>query len=147
LAASPRVQVLIGTIPDPGVLPHWRGRFPDAGRRRHVSDAIALANGAIVGLADQHPRVTLLDLDEIAARLLSRVDAEGRLVVGGERITLLSNGDEPHHLVLSDGIHAGTVAQGIFANEVLHALNRVLGTSVAPLSDPEILQLAGIRPP
>src|SRR5262249_4301575 len=47
----------------------------------------------------------------------------------------------------ADSQHPGTVVQGLFANMFIAAADKTYGADIAPLSDQEILQYAGITPP
>ena len=58
----------------------------------------------------------------------------------------MAPGDEPHHLVLGDNEHGGTVASGLIANYFIGAL-AAAGITIAPFTDQEILANAGIAPP
>jgi hypothetical protein len=53
----------------------------------------------------------------------------------------------PTDAFLSDGFHPGTVVQGVLANMFIEATNRAYGAGLTPLSDQEILELAGIEVP
>lgn len=48
---------------------------------------------------------------------------------------------------LRDGIHSNTIIQGLIANEIIDALNSNYGHQIAPLSDAELLELAGVPEP
>ncbi len=51
------------------------------------------------------------------------------------------------HFTAEDGIHPNTIIQGLIANEIIDALNSNFGHQIAPLSDTEILELAGVPEP
>src|SRR5262249_17832104 len=68
----------------------------------------------------------------------------GQLMVGGVAIQIFSSGDEPHHGLLADNIHGGTVLEGLIANYIIEAFNRVSQTGITPLSEAEILANAGL---
>jgi len=61
---------------------------------------------------------------------------------GGTTINLAVVGDDYHDFFLADGLHPGTVAQGIIADLFLDALNGRFGTAVRPLSPGEIVRYA-----
>jgi hypothetical protein len=79
--------------------------------------------------------------------IVKTIFAEDRhLVVGGVNIDLTTRSNDPHSFFLPDGIHPGTVAQGLLANAFLHAINLAYGAGLRLRSDQEILQGAGITP-
>jgi len=45
-----------------------------------------------------------------------------------------------------DGIHLNTIAQGLFANEIIRQLNSNFGYDVAEITDTELLALVGVNP-
>ena len=49
--------------------------------------------------------------------------------------------------IAEDGIHTNTLINGLIANEMIDALNASYGHSISPLSDAEILRLAGVPEP
>lgn len=144
LASSPTLKVVFGNVADPGLSPYWQSQFPDSAKRQLVTDALNQVNAQISALATSRSNVVFFDQEEFAAGLLSSVDEEGNLVVGGEEITLMDNCDDPHCVTLNDDIHGGTVIEGLFANAVIQKINTALGTSVPLFSDAEILANAGI---
>ncbi len=139
------VRVLLGTVADPGLSPYWQAQFPDSSRRQLVTNAIARVNTEIRAMANTRSRVRIFDQEVFARTLLGRADANGNLTVGGERISLVVNGDEPHHVIIGDNIHGGTVMEGLFANAVIQEMNALLGVSVPIFTDEEILFNAGIN--
>ena len=76
------------------------------------------------------------------AAIWSKVDTNGNLTVGGQVINFYTPGDEPHHGLLAD-LHPGTVWGGIIANTIGSELN-LTGVTIAPFTDQELLQNAGI---
>ena len=71
-------------------------------------------------------------------------------MVGGELMNLIEHSNEPHHLRLGEGPyagHAGTVMNGILANELfIEPFNKAYDLGIEPLSDEELLRNAGIPP-
>lgn len=126
-------------------------RFPDPVKRQRVADAIAATNAGLVSMA-QARGVQIIDSQALYNQLAGRL-VNGQLMVGGVAIQAFSSGDEPHHGLLGDHIHAGTVLEALIANRLIETFNRVLHTGLAPLSDTEILTNAGLmtapsnRPP
>jgi hypothetical protein len=136
------VTMVVTTLGDRSSTPAFQANFPDPVRRQSVVNAIVAVNTGIRALAVERGAI-LVDLYNYGATLVQRIDATGALNVGGERISLTEIGDEPHHMLLGDNEHAGTVASGLLANFVLQELIAA-GWSVAPFSDQEILENAGI---
>jgi hypothetical protein len=143
-AGSPRVVLF--TVVVPALAPAMIAQFPDPARRQLVTDAIEEINTALTAMAAAQG-VAVSDFNAVAIELLSRVDANGFLDVGGELIDVRLRGNEPHHLQLDDGAgHPGTVASGLLGNLlVIDVLNANYGLGIVPLSDREILTAAGIN--
>lgn len=126
--------------------PTIAGSHPDAERRRRVADAIDAVNAGLLAMAAERG-VAVVEQSAVGASLQSSIDAEGFFTIGGERISLLQHGDEPHHSRLADAEHLGTVMGGVTANYYfIDTLNREFGLDIPRLSDEEILREAGLRP-
>lgn len=63
-----------------------------------------------------------------------------------ERDALFNPTNDPTHLVLADGLHSGTIAQGLLANLYVRTANDAFGTTLKELSSHEILVNAGLHP-
>ena len=121
-------------------------RYPDAGLRRRVSDAIDAVNAGLAAMASVRGAM-VVSQSEVGVQLQTAFDAEGYFHIGGERIDFLHHGDEPHHSRLADAQHTGTVMSGVVANYYfIEPLNRVFGLAIPRLSDEEILAAAGLQP-
>lgn len=150
LKAAGNVQILLAAMPDyltPSLIPEEQDRLVDSDGRQRLVDAFAALNQQLAQVAS-HNHVVFFDFNAaFQAELARRVDVNHFLLVGGERIDLTKRGNEPHHgLLEDDSVHPGTVLSSIFANVYIHELNAVYGTSIVPLSDDEILHIAGINP-
>jgi hypothetical protein len=132
LASSPHVRLVISTI-DISNLPIVRSLTA-------LSPAFGSYNGVIRGLASSSPRVALVDLAAINQQLGQVPGAS--VPFGGTTINLATVGDDYHDFFLADGLHPGTVAQGIIADLFLNAFNDHFGTAVRPLSPAEIVRYA-----
>lgn len=143
-AANPQ-GFFITTVGDMSALPMLAAQFPDATKRERVATAINSVNTRIRTIAGAK-NVPVIDIQAFATTLMSQVNTSGNLVIGGESITLNSIGNEPHHFILSDGIHAGTVGTGIIANVLIGGMNATGNTGIMPFSDSELLLHAGITP-
>lgn len=145
LEAGP-VKMVVVTISDKGLAPQAAILFPEPAKRKRVSDAIEEVNAGIKDLAVTRG-VIVVDINIFAEILIERIGKQGFLEVGNEPINILIQGDEPHHLQLSDKSgHAGTVMSGLFANALfVEPINKAYGAGIEPLTDEEILENAGIH--
>jgi len=145
LAENPE-RIVLTLFGDPGRNPRALAGYPSAAGRRRVSAAIAAVNDGLTEMAATRPRVTLYDLDAFADAVLGRIDADGNIDVGGELISMVQSGDEPHHAQLGDRRgHPGTVISGLFANATfVDPFNEVEMLDIPPLTDAEILSNAGL---
>ncbi len=147
LAAGPEgfivAQLVDYTLPSPTIL----ANYPDPAKRQRVIDAVQLVNAGLVAVA-QTRNIVLIDIQALSASIYGTIDQNGFLNIGGELIDAFNPGNEPHHSILGDTSgHAGTVANGLFANLLfIDILNNSFGTSLVPFSDEEILNAAGISP-
>ncbi len=143
-AARP-VTMLVATVVDRANTPNFLTNFPDPARRQFVTDAILAVNARIRTIAAER-NAFVADLHGLGTTLLQRIDANGNLIVGGEAISLTEIGNEPHHLILGDNEHGGTVSSGLLANLMIETLNSA-GWTLATFTDAEMLENAGIEPP
>lgn len=141
------VRIVIVSYIDKGLAPETLRRFPNPIGRSRVSKAVQAVNDGIAAMAEKRQGVAVADMNEYGKTVLSRLTITGHLDVGGEQISVLERGHEPHHMQLADRSgHFGTVASGLLANVILvEPFNRAFGLNIEPLSDLEILQNAGLR--
>lgn len=145
LQAAGDAKIVLANFADPGQSLLFVNAFPSADGRQRVSSAIDHINTEIDALVTSHELV-LADVYHFATSLLSRIDAEGNLIVGGEAISTIVKGNEPHHLQLDDTAgHFGTVGSGLLANLFISALADGYGLAIEPFTDAEILAAAGIK--
>jgi lysophospholipase L1-like esterase len=146
LAAGP-VKMVIVNLADAGKSAAALKKYPDPARRKRVTDAIAATNLGIEQMA-QEKGIPVADLDAFSISLLSRLDENYNLHVGDALIQFLTRGNDPYHLQLDDySGHPSTVCSGLLANAVfVEPFNLYYQTGIAPLSDNEILENAGIKP-
>ncbi|NWG18214.1 MAG: hypothetical protein HXY41_16445 [Chloroflexi bacterium] len=139
------VPVLLATLGNYNYSPlvQQDSRFADADKRQRVTDAINATNAALAELAASRENVILVDQDLLLKYLLDNFQ-DGHLLVGGEAVNFYSIGDEPHNGILGDGIHPGTVIAGVMANFYIDYLNQAFDPDIDPLTDEEILALAGL---
>jgi hypothetical protein len=148
LGANPDVKVVVGTILDLTQTPLIRAAaapYGAAGQQvlAATSRAIGDFNAEIRAFAATRPRVAVADLaagfDQLAAQA---AQTGGTIRVGGLAVRATSFGDRPTDLLLGDGYHPGTVAQGFIADAVVGAMDGAFGVGVAPLSAGQIARLA-----
>ncbi len=134
------VRLILGNIPDNGVTPPTQRSY-NVEQRARVTDAIMQANAKIMAIANQR---VIPVIDIFGSGKLSLQDS---LTIGGVLINTRGASNDPHNYFLSDGVHPGTVAQGLLANTFIEAINRAYHEDIEPLSDQEILANAGIADP
>lgn len=137
-------RVAVAGIPDWGMSPNVVRSFPNATGRQRVTAAVANVNNQIKNYLALHQQSVYIDSDLLAQSLLGGGAANGKLIVGGVEINLLTNGDDPHNFLLADGIHAGTVAEGLTANFIAGYLNTAWGLNIRLFTEEEILVAAGL---
>ena len=129
------------------VIPEIQTSFTDPDGRLRVIEAFAYINRHLAELSAAWG-ISFFDYNAaMLAELNGRLDGDGYLVVGDTRINLSVRGNDPRFGMLDDEYaHPGTVLSGLSANVYIAEMNRVFGTTIAPLSDAEILQAAGLQP-
>ncbi|GAC1467841.1 MAG: hypothetical protein NVSMB9_09890 [Isosphaeraceae bacterium] len=143
LAASPRVKVVVATLPDISLVPvaQAAGTSPLArALLEGVGQAIKKYNGVVRATAATSDRVALVDLDAITQKVGS--SPTGSIPFGDQTITLRTTSDDYHSFFLADGIHVGTVAQGIIAEAFAQSIDSKFGAQLFPPSPQEIIRLA-----
>jgi phospholipase/lecithinase/hemolysin len=144
LSSSPTVRLVIANVPDVSELPIVRLALTVAPQAQPIvaatSQAIAEYNATIASVAAGQSRIALIDLAGQAAEL-STIPG-GSVRFGGTTIKLTTAGDNYHDFFLADGLHPGTVGQGIIANDFITAVNGHFGAQIAPLSPAQIVAFA-----
>jgi hypothetical protein len=145
LAASPDANVVVATLPKVTVLPEVKGAIAAGFLPQALADAvdqgIAAFDDQIRALAASNGRVALADVDALVTDIFSGA----KFKVGGVEIDRDTPSDDPSKLWLADGLHAGTVAQGLLANLFVDAMDGEFAAHVHPHSPHEILENAGLR--
>jgi phospholipase/lecithinase/hemolysin len=143
LASSPRVRVVVATLPDVAALPivqEGLALFPQARPLvGAVGQEIQRYNTLIRQTAAVNPRIALADI-AAQAGLLQSAGTSARF--GGTTINLTTPGDNYHDFFLADGIHLGTVGQGIIADAFISAVDSRFGAHIKPLSPTQIVRFA-----
>jgi lysophospholipase L1-like esterase len=145
LAASPAVRLVITTLPDVAVLPivqQETATVPTQDRAilSATSQAIGQYDATIRSLAASSPRIALVDLATQTTELTQLGGAS--VPFGGTTISLATPGDNYHDFFLADGLHVGTVGQGLIANDFVNAIDARFGLKVAPLTARQIVSFA-----
>jgi hypothetical protein len=140
-----KVNLLLVTIADRNTRPDIIAQFPDADKRKKVSDAIRATNRQLIALSQSH-RIAVVDIDILTQSMSKKIDASGILRIGNEQIDVFHKGNEPHYGLLDDETgHPGTILSGLIANEIfIKPFNQYFGTNIQILNDQEILQSAGL---
>jgi phospholipase/lecithinase/hemolysin len=147
LQASPRVHVLLATLPTILELPEFaeplhHGRLSPSLAASYTA-AIERYNREVRTLALGNPHVALLDV-ALLARLAPRPDRD-HVRICGRTLDRAQPKNHPDYVFLGDARHVGTFAQAVMANLVIHTLNARFDARIEPLGAAEILDLT--RPP
>lgn len=140
LAASPTVRLVVATLPDVSTLPIVQQELTTLPQAQSLvtdtSQAIGQYNATIQALAASDPRIALVDLASQTTELTQLAGAS--VPFGGTSISLATPGDNYHDFFLADGLHIGTVGQGLIANDFVEAIDAHFGTRVEPLTAQQI---------
>lgn len=143
LAANPNVRLVVFNLPDVTILPIARlGATTPQARAllAATSQAIQKYNASIAAVAATSDRIALVDLAGVTAQTAS--SPTGTISFGGRTISLVTPGDNYHDFFLADGIHVGTVAQGIIADLFALAVDIKFGGQLFPPTPQEIIHYA-----
>ncbi|NLG70980.1 MAG: hypothetical protein GX495_02890 [Chloroflexi bacterium] len=140
------VQMVLVNFLDRGQSLEAMQRFPNEAGRERVSRAIQETNERVRLMAEERG-IVVVDMNVFVEKTLQRMEGDRYLNVGGELINIVEKGNDPRYLQLRDRSgHMGTVISGLLANAILvEPFNQAFGYDIEPLSDLEILQLAGLR--
>jgi hypothetical protein len=105
-----------------------------------TTQAIQKYNASIAAVAATSDRIALVDLASVTAQSAS--SPTGTVSFGGQTINLVTPGDDYHHFFLADGIHVGTVAQGIIANLFALVVDTKFGGRLSPPTPQQIIHFA-----
>lgn len=144
------INVVLVGFPDYGVAPiTWNsGVYSDPVRRERVSAAIRRVNDGLRLLA-RSKKIPYVDLYGLSWAIFgSHTQHNTILTIGGVDIKLLESDTTGHTNPLAgfvhDGVHPHTTLQGLFANVMAAALDLGYHTGIAPFSEQEVLQHAGL---
>lgn len=146
LGANPRVKVAIATLPDVALLPVVRGGATTPELQAAVaatSQAIRQFNAHVASLAAGNNRVALVDLAGMADQLAQAAASNGGSVrIGRTDVNMTTPGNDYRDFFLADGIHVGTVGQGLIANAFVNAIDDAFHAKIRPLSTQQIVRYA-----
>lgn len=142
LAASPRVKLVVSTVPALASLSIVAAAATTPQAQALVAGADAALdayNANIRAIAAAQPRVALADLAVTSSALAA---AGTSFPLGGTTINLAAPSNDYHSFFLADGLHVGTVGQGIIANTIIAALDAKFGAGVNVFTPGGIVGLA-----
>jgi lysophospholipase L1-like esterase len=133
VAAAGPVQLAVGNIPDTSTTPAFQAHVPNPFLRQEVSAAITLANQQIEAFAASRgiPVIDLFGLSHL-------VDQPLRLA-----------GVQVSNLYAPDGLHPGSIPQGILADAILEGLADAYDPSLErfQLTEQQLLDAAAVPTP
>lgn len=141
-AGSPKLVVI--SVPDWGMHPSIIKKYPDASKRQRVTNAVSEVNTRLQALANKYDGL-YIHIDDYAIPLLAQLNqVDFTFKLEGETIKFLQIGDEPHHLILGDNIHGGTIAEGLMLQYMVTKFNAKWNLGIPAVTNQEILRNAGI---
>lgn len=141
LKSSGEVRIILVLIPDWGNHLGVRLAFPIPEQRMQVSSLVQETNNDLVKLAENE-NIVSVNPNDFYQRVFE--DSLSGVTIGGETFTAVLPGDDPRSLFLEDGTHPGTILNGLFANEIILALQQSTAASINLFTDEEILSMAGL---
>jgi hypothetical protein len=145
LNANPDTRLVVSNLPDISVMPAVKAGV--AGNPlgqvliASVSQAIAAYDAHISSTVASHlDRTALIDLATVVSQL--EASPTSTIQFGGQTIFLTTANNNYHSFFLADGIHIGTVGQGIIADLFVNAVDSKFGARIAPLSQSQIVAFA-----
>jgi hypothetical protein len=147
-ASNPHLDLILTTIPKLSHLPEVRCAvaampaiqpFVDA-----VDGAVGIVNQQIQALGAALPHTAVADF----AGYVEECFACPTFKVGNvelNRDALFNPTNDPTYFVLNDGLHPGTIVQGLLANLYVQTANDAFGTRLESLSTKDILKNAGLN--
>lgn len=140
------VNVIVISIYNPGNTKVAENDFPDPTKRALVTASINWVNSSVSDFANSLGAI-VIDPNLYEANLLQSMNDQGEFQFGGITMQSFVNGNDPHNLRLNAQLLPGTVYSGLIANDFfIQAENLGFGKSIAPFSENEILNHAGIDP-
>lgn len=142
--ASPRVRLLLLTVPDLMELPEFRQKLITGRLTPQTAElcqgAVKQFNHLVRELGTSGDRMGLLDLNVMSRMAISV--GQGKALVGGLVMDKVHPSNLPDHLFLADSRHMGTYGQGVFAKLIVDTLNVRFHAGIPPLSYQEVRSLS-----
>jgi lysophospholipase L1-like esterase len=137
------VRIVVVNIPDPGVTPSKIAAHPDPAKRAAASTRIATLNQSIATMAASEGCA----LADVMA-LTELIRASGNFYLNGRLFFKAAHPENPpDHIFAKDGFHPSTMAQALFANAILKAINTKWNQNIPLLANREILDdVLGFNP-
>lgn len=146
LAANPRVRLAVATVPSVGLLPIVQAGATTPALKAAVSaadQAIQQYNAHITTVANGNTRIALVDLAGLSDQLGQAASATGGNVpYGGTTVHVTTPGNSYQDFFLADGLHVGTIGQGLIADAFINAIDSNFGQKIHPLSPQQIVHYA-----
>ncbi len=143
LQAAGNPEIFIVTIPDWGNHTAVKIGFPLPYKRYLVTQVINETNVKIADVAEKYGAHIIEPNDFFQGLRGSETDYQVK--VGDIILDQYIGQNNPQNLFLSDGIHSGTVLNGLFANYLIEHINPYLMSPIEPLTTDELLDIAGLR--
>jgi phospholipase/lecithinase/hemolysin len=144
LSANRKVKLVLTTIPDvaeaPAVKQAEAGNPTASALLPLAEQELAKYNDRLRTIAASDPsRIALNDLAAESAAI-TQVSG-GSVPFGGTTINLTTPGHDYHDFFV-DGLHVGTVGQGLIASSIVTALDTQFKAHIKPLTNAQIVQFA-----
>jgi lysophospholipase L1-like esterase len=149
MAANPNVRMTLANLPNLSQLPAV-ATIDANPLLKPLIDAfdtyVVKYNNRIAALAAEEPsQIAVIDLHGLNASIQAQAAANGKISVGSQTIDARTPGNDPTDLYLADGVHIGTVGQGLVANLFVSTVDTAFHLNIRPLKAAEILRQARIR--
>ena len=149
MAANPNVRMTLANLQDLSTLPAIANMNANPVLKpllNTLGPIVAKYNARIATLAAEQPsQIAVVDLNGLSKAIQTQAAANGKITTGGQVIDARTPGNDPTHLYLADGLHIGTVGQGLIANQFIQTIDTAFKAGVTPLRPAEILRQAKIR--
>lgn len=149
MAANPNVRLTIANLPSFTTIPAVANLAANPILKPLVDTlgpVVAKYNARIAALAAEQPsQIAVVDLYGLNQTIQTQAAVTGKFSEGSQTIDARTPGDDPSHLYLADGVHIGTVGQGLVANQFIQTIDTAFNAGIKPLRPAEILRQAKIR--
>ena len=149
------IQTAIETLQEAGdpkiflvTIPNWGNHtavkigFPLPYKRYLVTQVINETNTKLRNVTEEYG-VETIEINKFFQDIRGN-DSDYQVKVGDIILDQYIGQNNPKNLFLSDGIHSGTVLNGLFANYLIEHINPSINNPIKPLTTDEILKTAGL---